>query len=84
MTAATAGWSSTQRVATLAIDTPCLRGDLRAARRIAWKTAQPPIASTKRLYLLLLQSAMSPSAGSGRPSHARTGARRPAFRRPAA
>ena len=40
----------------------------RARARIVWNAPQPPAASTKRLYFILLQSAISSLAGSGRPS----------------
>ena len=39
-----------------------------SARSSPCRTSQPPIASTKRLYFILLQSAISSGAGSGRPS----------------
>ena len=56
-----------------------------AAARMPWNTAQPPTASMKRLYLLLLQS----GERLGRPAparraSARTGDRPPACHRPAA
>ena len=48
--------------------TPCFLAIPSSAARIACKASQPPAASTKRRYFILLQSAISPSPGSGRPS----------------
>ena len=45
-----------------------LARDLASAREDALQDAQPPIASTKRLYFIVLQSAIA-RAGSGLPSH---------------
>jgi hypothetical protein len=68
MTAATADFSSTQRVATLATETLCLRAMAAAASRIACTALQPPMASMKRLYLDFDQSGTSAPVGSGLPT----------------
>ena len=58
--AATASCSSTQRVATLEIETPCLLADFcRPPPECPGTPSQPPAASMKRLYFERLQSAMS-------------------------
>ncbi len=67
MVAPTASCSSTQRDATLEIETPCFLAIALAADRMPWNGAQPPAASMKRLYFERLQSGMD--AGSGLPSH---------------
>ncbi len=56
ITAATESWSSTQRDATLEIETRCLRAISPAAASTPWKAAQPPAASMKRRYFIRLQS----------------------------
>ena len=81
MTAATAGCSSAQRVADIGDRDPMTswrRG--RAPTKSPAAPSQPPAASTKRWYFILLQSAISPLAGSWPPEPAL--AHQPAGERP--
>ena len=65
--AATASCSSTQRVATLEIETPCFLPISAAAAKMPWNACQPPATSMKRLYLERLQSAMVSRLGLAQP-----------------
>ena len=68
ITAPTAGCSSTQRVATAAIDTPCRSATRAAAARTVWYRAQPPAARMKRPYFICDQVPVRSQSGSACPS----------------
>ena len=76
---ATCGRSSTQRVATAAMLTPCLRAIPQAVEQ-AWNSAQPPKSSMISLYLTSERLANGPPRLGLRRASARTGSRRRACR----